>query len=97
MTFGELERAFASRKRQLLVDAREKASFDYILADIIGRSIGRLYSSSARIPEIAEVYPALFNDEEIQAQKAEKRVELSALRFRQFAESYNKKYKEGAK
>lgn len=92
MTFAELERALASKKRVIKSEAQQRATYDYILADLIGRSIGRLYSSSAKMPEIASMYPALFDDEEIQAKKAEKRAELSALRFKQFADSYNKRF-----
>ena len=93
MTLAELERAFASRKRQLRTEAQEKATYDYILADLIGRSIGRLYSSSAKLPDIAEMYPALFDSEDIKAKREEKQAELSALRFKQFADSYNKRFK----
>lgn len=97
MSFAELDRALASKKRVLKIQAQERASLDYILADLVGRSIGRLYSSSAKMPEISAVYPALFDDEEIKARKREKQLELSALRFKQFANSYNKRFMEGAK
>lgn len=93
MTIAELARAIASKKRIQKQQAQEKASFDYILADLIGRSISRLYSSSATVPEIAEVYPSLFDSKEIEEEKQEKRDELSILRFKQFAQSYNKKFK----
>lgn len=93
MTIAELTRAIASKKRIQKQQAQEKASFDYILADLIGRSISRLYSSSATVPEIAEVYPSLFDSKEIEEEKQEKRDELSILRFKQFAQSYNKKFK----
>jgi hypothetical protein len=50
------------------------------------------------MPEIAEAYPTLFDTKEIQEKKAEKQAELSALRFKQFATSFNKKFnKEEAK
>lgn len=91
MTLGELDRAIASYKRREKDRAQEQASFDYILADLIGRSIGRLYSSSTKIPEISEAYPSLFDSEEVKAQKAKKNAELSALRFKQFANFHNKK------
>ena len=90
MTIAELTRAIASKKRIQKQQAQEKASFDYILADLIGRSISRLYSSSVTVPEIAEVYPSLFDSEEIEEKKQEKRDELSILRFKQFAQTYNK-------
>lgn len=93
MTIAELTRAIASKKRIQKQQAQEKASFDYILADLIGRSISRLYSSSTTVPEIAEVYPSLFDSKEIEEKKQEKKDELSILRFKQFAQSYNKKFK----
>lgn len=93
MTIAELDRAIASRKRVMKMQAQERASFDYILADLMGRSVGRIYSSSTKIPEIAAVYPSLFDSKEIEENKAAKKAEISALRFKQFAESFNKKYK----
>ena len=97
MTLAELERAIESKRRVKKIEAQEKASFDYILADLIGISVGRIYSSATKIPEISEVYPSLFDSKDIKEKKQEQKAELSALRFKQFANSYNKKYKEVAK
>ena len=97
MTLAELSRAMRSKNRVKKQLAQEQATFDYILADLIGRSIGRIYSSSTTIPEISAVYPSLFDDKEIEEKKATRKAELSALRFKQFAEAFNKKYKGGAK
>lgn len=97
MTIAELERLINSKKRVEKKRAQEKASYDYIHADLVGRSIARLYSNSAKLPEIHEIYPSLFEAEIIQEQKQEKQAELSALRFKQFAASYNKKFKGGGK
>lgn len=91
MTIAELERLITSKKRIQRRKEQEKASFDYILADLIGKSMSRIYSSSARMPDIGEVYPALFDAQEIQEKKQERKDELSALRFKQFAQAYNKK------
>lgn len=96
MTIAELVRAIDSKKRVQKVQAQEKASFDYILADLIGRSVARAYNSNNTVPTIAEVYPSLFDSQEIEEQKEARRAELSALRFKQFADSYNKKFKEVA-
>lgn len=93
MTIAELTRAMRSKNRIVKQQAQERATFDYILADLIGRSIGRIYSSSAKLPVIADAYPSLFDSEEIEEKKAAKRVELSALRFKQFADTFNAKYK----
>lgn len=76
--------------------AQERATFDYNLADLIGRSVARAYNSNNHMPDISEVYPTLFDSEAIKQQKQEKKAELSALRFKQFAESFNKNFnKEG--
>jgi hypothetical protein len=90
MTLAELERAIESKKRVKKREEQERASFDYVLADLIGRSISRIYSSSAKMPELSEAYPTLFDSEEIQEKKQVKKDELSAMRFRKFAQAYNK-------
>lgn len=92
MTVGELTRAFSSYKRREMKRAREKASFDYILADLFTRSMSRLYSSSATYPDISTVYPTLFDSKEVQEKKIEQKTEISALRFKQFAQSFNQKF-----
>jgi len=97
MTLGELERAMDSKVRVKKLEAQEKASYDYILAEIIGRSMARIYSSSAKYPAISELYPTLFDSVELQQKKQEQQAELSALRFKQFAKAYNEKFKEVAK
>lgn len=93
MTIAELERAINSKKRVQKHEAQERASFDYILADLVGRSISRIYNSTNNIPSISEVYPTLFDSKEYEEAKSVKQDELSALRFRQFAQSFNKRFK----
>ena len=97
MTLAELDRAMASRHRMIKAQAQEKASFDYLLADLIGKSIARIHSSANTMPEISEVYPSLFDSQEIQEKRQEQKAELSALRFKLFAKSYNDRFKEVAK
>lgn len=94
MTISELKRAIDSKKRIQERELKERATFDYLLADMIGRSISRIYNSSNKMPTIAEVYPSLFTPEEIEEKLQDKRNELSVLRFKQFAQSYNKKFEE---
>ena len=93
MTLAELERAMESKRRVEKLRAQEKASFDHVLADLIGRSIARLHSSVHTMPDISEAYPTLFDSKEIEAKKAEKLAEVSALRFKLFANAYNEKLK----
>ena len=93
MTFAEVERAIESYTRIEKRKAQEKASYDYILADLIGRSVSRIYSSANTLPDISEAYPTLFDTKEIEEQKKIKRAELSAIRFKHFAETYNTKFR----
>lgn len=91
MTLAELNRLLESKARVMKRQQQEQASFDYILADMIGRSVARVYSSSNHLPDISEMYPSLFDSQEIQERKQEKINELSAIRFKQFAQAYNDK------
>lgn len=96
MTIAELERSIKSKRRVQKLEAQEKATYDYILADLIGKSVGRLHSSTITMPDISEAYPTLFDSKEIQEKKQEKKDELSALRFRQFANAHNNKIEKEA-
>lgn len=93
MTLAELQRKFESYKRTKEIQQKEKATFDYILADLIGISIGRLYNRNNKYPKIDEVYSSLFPPDEEAEQK--KKDALNIERFKQFANSFNKKL-EGA-
>lgn len=94
MTLAELWRAIESKQRIQKRQEQEKASFDYILADLIGRSMSRIYSSTAKMPDISEAYPTLFDSVKIEEKKQERKDELSALRFKQFAQAFNKKFED---
>lgn len=91
MTLAELERAIDSKKRVIKQEQKQKATFDYVLADLIGRSVARIHSSSNNIPKISEVYPTLFDELEIDKDIQAKKDELSATRFKLFAQSFNNK------
>ena len=93
MTISEITRMAKSKQRTTITASRERAVFDYLLADLIGKSVSRIYSNSAKMPELYEVYPSLFEQEDIEEKKQEQRDTLSALRFKQFAQSYNKRFK----
>ena len=97
MTIAELLRHIESKKRVQKAQAQERASLDYILADLIGRSVSRVYNSSNKMPEISEAYPTLFDSKEVEDKKREQKANLSALRFKQFVASFNKNFKGGAK
>lgn len=94
MTFAELPRRIESAKRVRKAQAQERASFDYALADLIGRSVSRIYQANNTMPSLYDAYPSLFDSEEIEVQRQNRAAELSAARFRQFADMHNKKFSE---
>jgi hypothetical protein len=76
------------------IEAQEKATYDYIQATLIIRGVGIALGSKEDYPTVEQSYPGIFEDmvEKQQQELQHKRDELSALRFRQFAQSYNKKW-----
>ena len=97
MTLAEINRAIDAKRKREKEDLQTKASFEYVLADLIGRSIARIPSSSAKMPTLADAYPSLFDKEEVDERIQEKKDELAALRIKQFAQSFNKRFKEVGK
>lgn len=96
MTLAELDRLVRSKERTEKYRLKEKASLDYILAMLIGRAISS--NEEHPFPEIHEVYPELFYEDfaKMQEEKEAKQAQLSAIRFIQFAESFNKNFDEEA-
>lgn len=92
MTLAEITRHIESYNRRQEIQQKERATFDYILADLIGRSVARTQHSANKLPRIDEAYPSLFKTEDVEAQKQERQIELSALRFRRFALAHNEKF-----
>lgn len=92
MSIAELIRAVNSAKRRRREKERARANYDYTLADLIGRSVSRVYNSANTMPAISEVYPALFAAEEVTEETQKKQDELSAARFKQFADNFNKRF-----
>jgi hypothetical protein len=93
MTFAELDRMVGSRKRVEKINAQERATYDYILAALIGRAFAATMDNKNNFPELHEVYPSLFNSAERKQEKQKLIEQLSALRFKQFAQSYNNRFK----
>jgi hypothetical protein len=97
MTIGEVSRYIEAQNKKMTMQNQEKASHNYILANLIVRGVGITLGSKEHYPTIDEVYPSLFDNikEEQRAKVEQQKMELSALRFRQFAQSYNnRKHKE---
>lgn len=97
MTLGEISRLFDSKARAKKAQDQETAIHNYILGDLIGRSMARLHSSSITYPKIYEVYPSLFDKEEYEEKQRQRITEESIKRLTQFAESFNKRLMEEGK
>ena len=96
MTLAEVERYLESRLRVREDEERRRANFDYILADLIGRSVSRVYNSSNKMPHIYDAYPSLFNKELLQQQEQERKAMAFAANLRQFALQHNAKITEAS-
>jgi hypothetical protein len=94
MTIREIDNAIKSKLRVRKIEAQEKASYDYIQATLIVKGVGIALGSKQEFPTLEQTYPGIFEDliEKRRDELQEKKDELSALRFRQFAQSYNKNY-----
>ena len=95
MTFAEIHREVDSKVRIRRLEAQEKATYDYILAQLITKGVSKVLGDKSNYPSIEEAYPGVFDDviEERKAKVEEQRMNLSALRFKQFAQSYNNSLK----
>lgn len=91
MTIPELQRAVEAKQKVEKLELKQKAIYNYKLAQLI--SIG----FANKLPEIWDMYPTLFDSEEEIQKREQKQAELSALRFINFAESFNKKFVEATK
>ena len=91
MTFAEIERAIKSANRVRKLQAQEKATYDYILANLITKGVSKVLGDKSSYPSIEEAYPGVFDD--VIAKAEEQKMNLSALRFKQFAQSYNSNFK----
>lgn len=95
MTYAEIERAVASKVRVMKQEAQERATYNYILANLIVKGVSNVLGDKSQYPTLEEAYPGVFDDiaEKTKAKVEEQKINLSALRFRQFAQSYNSKMK----
>ena len=64
-----MERLFASKKRTKLAEEKERAHFDYTLAELIGHSVARIYNKENEYPKIELVYPSIFDTKEMEVER----------------------------
>lgn len=98
MTLAEVERYLQSYQRREDIRMKEKAMYDYKLADMIGVSISRIFAKgNPRYPEIYEVYPGIYEKDFIEERKEQAKINKSIERLQQFADKHNKKLIEEVK
>lgn len=95
MTIAEVNRQIQSRNRVRKIEAQEKATYDYILANLIIKGVSISLGGKGAFPQITEAYPNIFDDveKEREAKIQEQKTNISVLRFKQFAQSHNNKMK----
>lgn len=77
---------------------KQKAQYDYALANLIGISSARMMSSEVHYPAIEDVYPNLFEkptENETIAVQEEVATQNSINRFMEFAMKHNAVMKKG--
>jgi hypothetical protein len=96
MTPGEVCRYAASRARVRKCEIQERVSCDYVLATLIVKGVAITLGSKETYPSLEEAYPGVFDDiAQVKSEAIhEQKINLSALRFKQFAQSYNRRFQD---
>lgn len=74
---------------------KSKAQFDYILADLIGISVGSKFSDKIEYPTIEKAYSGLFDEQKEEQNNEEIIAQNNVNRFMEFALKHNAMMKKG--
>lgn len=74
---------------------KSKAQFDYILADLIGISVGSKFSDKIEYPTIEKAYSGLFDEQKEEHDNEEIIAQNNVNRFMEFALKHNAMMKKG--
>lgn len=91
MTIAELERW----QEGALSRMKTQAQFDYMLANLIGISVARIYKNNLQYPTIEKVYPELFKEEKDNEPSEQEIAQNNINRFLNFAIEHNKRMTKG--
>lgn len=89
MTIGEVTRELESFNRREQMRIKERAAFDYKLAELIGASVSRLFKG--KYPEVYDAYPGIFERQPVRQQDWR----IAKERLLQYSQQHNRKRKEG--
>lgn len=96
LSLGEIARRLESYQRVKKRDQQEKASFDYVQANLIAKLVGKILGDKSETPKIEDVYPTLFKEEvETEEEPIQSSPEKDAIAFMTFAQQFNKKFEGG--
>jgi len=92
MSVPEVNRYINAWTKRYTQQRKDALSDMYNLADLVAYSISRLFSEQSRYEPIDVYFPEMFKEEgEL---RKEHELELSAQRFIQFAQSFNKRFED---
>lgn len=95
MTIGEIIRRVQSYNRTKMDNLKEKASFDYVLANTIANLIGHVLGDKTEPPKIEDIYPTLFKKEKDENEMVQETAKKDIAKVMAFAAAFNKKFEGG--
>lgn len=90
MSLDEIRRYKESYTRRYQREHKKNINYMYILADLIGMSNSRIHIKNARYPQIHELFPNLFKEEDTIDEELEEKKAVAWIY--QFANSYNRRF-----
>lgn len=63
MSIAEVARALKAYQKKITLEQKQKASFDYAHAMLLGKIISHVISGKGKPPRLYDVYPELFKEE----------------------------------
>ncbi len=88
MTLGEVMRAIESYNRRKAAEDKERAAWDYRLAELVGASVSRLFGG--KYPPAHEAYPGI-----LEQPRLGQDWRVAKDRLLRYTQAHNKRRKEG--
>lgn len=95
MSIGEVSRRVASYNRVKIDNMKEKASFDYLLANTIASLMGHVLGDKGEPPKIEDIYPTLFKEQKTEEEQVQETAKKDITKVLAFAAQFNKRFEGG--
>lgn len=92
MTLAEVKRWIDAHEKCRLRELKEQAMIEYISVDLIGVSVGRLFTKDVSYPQFTEAFASLFTEEEIkqiEEDRLKAKREETIARMKAMAKAHN--------